>query len=188
MQNEFPQLNAIDDRVGDMPIDFSRLFAMLYNGLDVQIGIADNKAQIVVAANSILLASLALTGTGTLASPSLASDAPLDARLAIVLLVATAACLAASIFQALRSSRPNLRGPKAGSNLFFFGDIASQNEDDFVARFSAMSADDLKQAIMRQVHAKSLIVTAKYVHLRSSMHFLFAALALWLAMRLLLAL
>lgn len=168
------------------PLDYSRLFAALHNTMEMQISLADGKSAIIVAANSILIASIALTGgafSATLFEPS----APMTQRLALVTMAAMGVFLVLSIFYALRGSKPNLRRTRLSRNLFFFGDIAGLDEDAYVDAFLDMTMQDIKEQVARQVHARSLIIVKKYHSIRWSLRFLFVALGLFVVTRALLA-
>lgn len=168
--------------VRDVNLDFTRLFYMAFISLDTQIGIADTKAQLIMAANTILVASIAFS-PGTFSTVLLGDGGTLLQRISAGLSLAMLMALVTSIFFALGSSRPNLRGSRR-RNLFFFGHVAEMDEDEYLAAFMGMTMDQVKAAVIGQIHAKSGIVANKYRQIRLSLVFLFAGLILWIAARL----
>ncbi|MDL5055786.1 DUF5706 domain-containing protein [Oscillatoria laete-virens NRMC-F 0139] len=168
--------------VYDTSLDFTRLFYMAFISLDTQIGIADTKAQLIMAANTILVASIAFN-PGAFTTVVFGDGGTLLARISLGLSLAMLIALVTSIFFALGSSRPNLRGSQR-RNLFFFGHAAEMDEDDFLEQFMGMTMEEVKTAIIGQIHAKSIIVVNKYRQIRLSLVFLFTGLLLWIAARL----
>jgi hypothetical protein len=182
-----PKQVPVDMTAAEAPLDYSRLLAMLHTSMEMQISLADGKSSIIVAANSILIASLALSASAfstTLFDPA----APMTQRLALVTTAAMGVFLVLSIVYALRSSKPNLRRTRLAHNLFFFGDIAGMDEDVYVQSFLDMDMQAVKQQVARQIHARSLILMTKYLSIRWSLRFLFTALGLFVVTRTLLAL
>jgi hypothetical protein len=182
-----PKQVPVGMTAAEAPLDYSRLLAMLHTSMEMQISLADGKSSIIVAANSILIASLALSASAfstTLFDPA----APMTQRVALVTTAAMGVFLVLSIVYALRSSKPNLRRTRLTRNLFFFGDVAGMDEDAYVQSFLDMDMQAVKQQVARQIHARSLILMAKYLSIRWSLRFLFVALGLFVVTRTLLAL
>lgn len=176
-----PRMAANDATVQQAPLDFSRMIYMSFLGLDTQISIADTKAQLIMTANTILIASMVIA-PGSLGA--VLSGAPITARDAIVtlLLLGMGACLVISIYNALRSSGPRMTASRR-PNLFFFGHVAAMSEEQFEESFLGMNMMDVKTAVLGQIWAKSVIVQRKYKHVALAIRFLFLALGLWLIAR-----
>jgi hypothetical protein len=174
-------MSSNESSVSDARVDFGRMLSMLFQGLDTQISIADNKAQLIMTANTILIASM-VSAPGSIGA--LLSGGTLTIRDSAVtlLLLGMGACLVYSVYNALRSSGPRLE-VRRRANLLFFGDVAELSEEDFEAQFMDMNILEMKSAVLRQVHSKSVIVQRKYVHIRRAIRFLYLALALWLVAR-----
>ncbi|MFQ3567861.1 MAG: Pycsar system effector family protein [Aggregatilineales bacterium] len=168
-------------------IDFTRLVYMLHMSMDMQISIADTKAQLIMGANAILIASIALN-PGALSSALITADTQPVERFAVAISLLMVVALLISIYFALSSARPKLRGGTKQNNLFFFGTAAALEEAAYVEQFMALTMDDIKTSVIAQVHAKAVIVEKKYRGIRSSLLFLFIALLLWLLARLVFAL
>jgi hypothetical protein len=173
--------------VENTAIDFTRLFFMLYQGLDTQIALADTKAQLIMTANAILIASIAFS-RGTFANVLNGVASPVDMiTTATTLLMAL--FLVASVYFALLATRPRIVPPAVGTaNLFFFGHIAHMDIDSYTDQFMGMSMQDIKRDVLAQIHAKSAIVERKFRSVRFSLLCLFAGLLLWILTRLILAL
>jgi hypothetical protein len=190
-QNGLHMAPPLDRSVSDTLIDFTRLYSMLFNTLDMQTSIADTKAQLIITANTIMVASVAFDRNMLVNALGPNASAVHQFSLVVTLVMATALML--SIYYALRSSRPNMRSPRAGNvqatrNPFFFGHIAQMDENAFVDAFMGQTMQDVKLNVAQQIHAKSVVVNRKFRAIASSMNFLFVALGSWLLARLILAL
>lgn len=166
-----------EDQVSGVWLDFSRMFFMLYSNLDVQIQIADNKAHLVMAANTILLTGLALNSSS---AETIFND--LSNPLAILALLSTLAMVGmifGSLYYALMVARPRLIPASEQDNLFFFGDISNLQREEFVQRFMGQNMTEIKAAVLQQVHARSKVVMRKYADSRRSINFLVAAIVFW---------
>jgi len=168
-------------------IDFTRLVYMLHMSMDMQISIADTKAQLIMGANAILVASIALNPGALSSALVTAGSQPLE-RFAVAISLLMIVALLISIYFALSSARPKLSGAAKQKNLFFFGTAAALEEAAYVKQFMALTMDDVKMSVIAQIHAKAVIVDKKYRSIRSSLLFLFIALVLWLLVRLVFAL
>lgn len=177
-----PRVASNETSVGNAPIDFSRMMYMSFLGLDTQISIADTKAQLIMTANTILIASMVIA-PGSLGALLTGQALTLRDSVVTLLLLGMGACLVYSIYSALRSSGPRMTASRR-TNLFFFGHVAALSEEEFEAQFMQMNMLDVKSAVLRQIHAKSIIVQRKYRHIHVAIRFLFLALGLWLLARL----
>lgn len=175
--------------VREADIDFTRLFYMAFITLDTQIIIADTKAQLIMGANAVMIASLGFNQAetfGVLGNPA----ATTAQQSGLLLLLGMAVLMVMSVYYALNSSRPNLRNPQPGAmgrNLFFFGHVAQMSGDDYEQQFMGLTMEEVKRSVIRQIHAKSTIVTRKYAMINRSLMLLFLALILWLGSRVVLA-
>lgn len=164
-------------KVADIGLDFSRLFYMLYNHLDVQVQIADNKTNLILAANTILLTAFALN-PGTLEGALGAIDSLEDALVLASIIVMLVSVITSVIF-ALVAARPRTIRPHRPNNLFFFGDIVQHQQQDFVAAFMEQSIEDVRRNIIEQIYARSQVVTRKYNLINRSVLFLMLAILFW---------
>jgi hypothetical protein len=175
------RLAANEATVGQAPVDFSRMLYMSFLGLDTQISIADTKAQLIMTANTILIASMVIA-PGSLGALLSGQTLTLRDSVVTLLLLGMGASLVYSIYNALRSSGPRMTASRR-PNLFFFGHVAAMTEEDFEGQFMQMNMLDVKSAVLRQIYAKSVIVQRKYRHIHIAIRFLFLALGLWLVAR-----
>jgi hypothetical protein len=165
-------------RVEDLPIDFSRLFSILYNDLEQQITRIDGKAQLVLSTNAILAAVVGGVGIReTLSQNSLSNS---EVFLALSYL-AYFVLLLISVLYSLWAAFPQLNTPpnpllKNKINLYNPVLIAQMQAADYQNYFLEMRAEDLKVYIINQIHAKAAIVNAKAHRLRTSLNFLMVSL------------
>ena len=162
-------------------VDFTRMLYMSFMGLDTQISIADTKAQLIMTANTILIASMVIA-PGSLGALLSGQQLTLRDSVVTLLLLGMGASLVYSIYNALRSSGPRMTASRR-PNLFFFGHVAAMTEEDFEEKFMDMNMLDVKSGVLRQIYAKSVIVQRKYQHIHRAIRFLFLALGLWLIAR-----
>lgn len=163
--------------VREVGIDFTRLFYMLFQQMDTQIMLADSKAQLIITANAIIIASLSFD-TGTIRR-IVAAGTTLPDRLGLVVSVAMIVCIILSVFYALMTTRPNLIPPTQMGNLFFWGHIAQMSEADYRSRFMNMTIDEVKLSVITQIHARSKVVGRKFRTVQRSLDFLFISLLLY---------
>lgn len=176
---------SVSGTVRAVDLNFTRMLTMLDGTIDGQIARADHKAQLVLGANAILIASVSLDQgmirnalAGTISTLEVAS---------IVLAIMVIISLLLSVFFALLTARPNVAPPVQDLNPFFFGHIALLDADDFSERFLDLNSAEIKLYVLSQINAKARVARTKFVNIRYSLDFLFIALVLWLAVRLLLA-
>jgi hypothetical protein len=170
----------------------ARLFAyvlMLYNNLDVQVQIADNKAHLVMAANTILLTGLALNREGLQTAFQDFGD-PLS-LLALGATLLMLLMIFGSLYFALMVARPRLIGISKATdtprNLFFFGDVQSLGRDDFVEQFMHQDMTTIKRQVLQQIHNRSRVVMRKYEDSRRSINYLVGAIVFWVLAQMLMA-
>lgn len=163
--------------VRDVGIDFTRLFYMLYQQMDSQIILADSKAQLIITANAILIASISID-QGALRG-IIAAGTTLPDRVGMFLSVAMILSIILSVFFALSTTRPNTAPPAQMLNLFFWGHIAQMPEEDYRERFMNMSITEVKLYVITQIHARSRVVARKFRFVQRSLDFLFVSLLLY---------
>ncbi len=175
---------AAQERVADNRIDFTRLLYLLYMDLEQQIARADTKAQIILSANALLIAAVANLGFG-LEEVSLDSITA-GGALAMAAMVLTLAAAIVSVYSALRVAFPRLvssgrRAPDQDEDisLFYSGHIAQLTDDAYVSRFLDLTLQDVKEQVMRGIHAKAGIVQRKFVDVQRSMIGIMAAVVFW---------
>ena len=164
--------------VRDVGIDFTRLFYMLYQQMDSQIVLADSKAQLIITANAIIIASITLD-QGAIRR-IIDAGTSLPDRLGLVLSVAMIVCIMLSVFYALATTRPNTAPPAQILNLFFWGHISQIPEAEYRERFMDMSINEVKLSVVTQIHARSKVVARKFRTVQRSLDFLFVSLLLYL--------
>ena len=164
--------------VRDVGIDFTRLFYMLYQQMDSQIILADSKAQLIITANAIIIASITLD-QGALRRIVDAGTALPD-RIGLALSVLMIGSIILSVFFALATTRPNLAPPAQVVNLFFWGHAAQMPEPDYREQFMNMTIEEVKQSVLTQIHARSGVVARKFRFVQRSLDFLFVSLILYL--------
>jgi hypothetical protein len=151
--------------VKEYDIDFTRLLYMQHNEVDLSIRHADQKAQLILGVNTVFIAALA------------SGLAP--GNTAVLLEAVVLGLLIFSVFFALRTVMPRFRREGFRANLFFFGDIMEMTQEDYVKAYMNLNLQDVKVAIMQQIHVKSSIVHRKYTNVQRSLTFLILALFAW---------
>ncbi len=158
--------------------DSSPISALILEHMEGLIRATDTKAQLTLAANTLLAAAVSISDRGI--TPQFPQVVTLkDAVIAIASLLLLG-CLIISFYYALRTIRPSLvvRGQEFES-LFYFGYINSLSRDEFVDVFSSQTGPAIQAALLEQVHAKSQLVERKFSYIRNAVNTLFFALVLW---------
>jgi disulfide bond formation protein DsbB len=163
-----------------------RMAIKLFDHIEGQIARTDTKAQLIVAADTLLVAATSSTKAGYIAM-LLSTSAATSTRLELLYIIAMFIAAALSFYFAARVVRPSTKPLKTVS-LMFFEQIASQEEAAFVRSFEAQSGASLLDAVLGEVHAKSRIAREKYRSIRASVDWLTAALIFWAAAELVVAL
>jgi len=158
---------------------------LMFEHIEEQIGRADTKAQLTLAADALLVGTLASLGKGT-ASSLLSNTSPVLDRLADLFTILMFLALICSVYWAIRVVNPHLRGSKRFT-LMYFGQISQMNEDDFIQKFLNQSLHDLKVSTLAQVHTTARIAQLKFTRARWSVNFLLMSLVFWTIIQLLLA-
>ncbi len=165
--------------------DIRGLAVLLFDHIATQINRADTKAGLILAADTLFATTIAALNRGLLLSLFDPAALVPNRVIALCALLMFAALLV-SAFLALVVARPVLPIGN-GSNLFYFGRIARLEKGDFLARFACQSAEEIRAALLTDVHEQAQIARDKFMRVRSSLDFLIVALALWVFIQLTLA-
>jgi len=168
------------------PLSNLDLAKVMFDHMQGQINFADTKAQLTLAADALLAATIAPYGKGIALSLLDAGAPPLSRILALVT-AAMIITLMLSVYFALSSARPVMRLKSAMPSLFFFGDIVAQSESAFIQNFTTKVSGELQREMLAQVYAKATIAKHKFAAIRISLNFLVAALILWVAVQVMIA-
>ncbi len=155
----------------------TEMASLLFDHIEGQLARADNKAQLILAADTLLAAALTLSGggIGKMFNAGMTAGEVVSNSVSVLLFLS----LIVSIFFAILASKPILKTPSQERNLFFFGHITDCKPDEFAAQFLNQSEDDIREALLGQVYTKSLIASYKFKRVGRSTNFLIIALALW---------
>lgn len=153
------------------------LSALIYSYLGGQITLADTKAQLILAADALLLASVATFNQG-IVSQLFDPTTSLVTKLTTLLTFIIFGALVASIYYALRVARPTLPLSKK-PNFFYFADVTRFKEADFRRMFTQQTEADVTDALLYEVWLLSLIAYRKFDRVRLSINWLIAAFVLW---------
>lgn len=168
-------------------VDTTQLATQLFEHVQGQINFADTKAQLTLAADALLAAVVAPQGRSLLGG-LLDGSAPPLTRIAALLGLLMFASVLLSVYFALVVARPMLRVGGARPSLFYFGTIVQHSEEEFIKAFVSQSSEDVRLALLAQVHARAKIAWRKFTAIQRSLDFLVAALVLWTVAQVLLAL
>lgn len=142
------------------------LFRATYQNQSNLIQMADNKANIIISINTMIISSIiAITGYGAIAGKIDAYDS--KAIVPIVLIVLS--CLISVIF-AIQAARPKLLkakvvgGSMQKSSLLFFGIISGYTQQAYLDEMKKLldSGDDLYEHMTIDVYNQGLILKRKY--------------------------
>jgi len=197
--NHHQQLNGTDQHAGNHILtltpqkapspsqeeEITKATILLFEHIEDQIGRADTKAQLTLAADALLAGTLATLGKGA-AKSLLSNTSPMLDRAADLFAILMFLALVCSIYWALRVVNPHLHGSKRFT-LMYFGQVAQMHEDDFITTFGNQSLSDLKVSILAQVHTKAKIAQIKFTRIRWSVNFLVVSLICWSIIQLFLA-
>ncbi len=142
------------------------LFRVAYRGQNSLIQVADNKANIIISINTMILSSIiAITGYGVVAGQIETYDA--KALVPVVLIIIS--CLFSMIF-AIQAARPkiinaNKKGSsKEKSSLLFFGVIAGYRQQEYLDDLRTMmdTGNELYEHMSIDLYNQGLILHRKY--------------------------
>lgn len=175
-----PEPNGIE-RVADYRMDLTRLVYMLYQDHEQQIARCDMKANLILSANSILLAVTASLATRFIQGNATHHGLVLVATLLVPMLLASGF----AIQSALSIAYPRLwvvpkdREDSSDSELFFSAQIAALSPEQYLHKFLAAGLDDIKRHVLLNVHAKARVLTAKYRQVRRGISATLVAFVFW---------
>jgi hypothetical protein len=142
------------------------LFRVAYRNQITLIQIADNKANIIISINAMIISSIiAVSGYGVVADKMQYDKANIIIPVAFILL----SCLTSAIF-AIQAAKPKLLRPmsldtkKDKSSLLFFGVISEYTQQQYLERMNTLlSSDrDIYDTMTIDLYNQGLILTRKY--------------------------
>lgn len=164
-----------------------QLASMLFGHIEDQLTLADTKAQLIIAADTLLAATTAFfLNRDAIARFFISTASILDRFIGAISLLLFAG-LIISIYFALLAARPMLRLSGQRRSLFYFGHIAKLSEQDFTNEFLGQTALEIRESILAQAHAKAVIANTKYERVRRSIDFFIFGLILWVILQLAIA-
>ncbi len=178
-----PSLPSANDAVGDYRVDLTRLLYMLYMDSEQQLARCDMKANLILTANSILLAVAASIAVNYLKNAPQTEMLVYAAGMLIPLLLLCGFAIQAALsvaYPRLQPVRPDESNP-ATANLFYSGYIATQTPEAYLSRFLNTSLDEVKRQAILGAHAKASILARKYQMVRRGIRATFAAFGFWVA-------
>jgi hypothetical protein len=152
----------------------------LFDRLEDQVNRTDIKAQVVLAADALLLGWFS-TQNPTAVQTLLGAHTSPAARVAAVLTMLVFVGLFLSLASGLIVIWPR-GGASAPATLVYFGGIARRTEVDFVAAFLRQSREEVVKEILAGVHATARIAQQKLRWVSISIVYLLATLVLWTAL------
>lgn len=142
------------------------LFRSTYQNQSNLIQMADNKANIIISINTMIISSIiAITGYGAVAGKIETYDAKVLVPIVLIIL----SCLVSVIF-AIQAARPKLirakseGGEMQKSSLLFFGVIAQHKQQEYLDKMNQLlnSGDEVYQHMTIDLYNQGLILKRKY--------------------------
>ena len=142
------------------------LFRVAYRNQIALIQIADNKANLIISINTMIISSIiAVSGYGIVAERFQYNKANIIIPIALILL----SCLTSAIF-AIQAAKPKLIAPKAldtnkdKTSLIFFGVISQFSQVEYLERMRTLLASDadVYETMSIDLHNQGIILTRKY--------------------------
>lgn len=168
-----------DQKFDDYPLDLTRLLTTLYQDIEHQIARADMKANLILAANSVLIA-----GAVNIAVNYLREADELRHSWLLLLSLSPAVLMSAlAVYYALTVAYPRQsRGTDAVVNgeLFASTRIAAQPAAAFSEAFLGASTQQIKRHVLASVHAKASILQVKFARVRFGIYATVGAFLGWL--------
>jgi hypothetical protein len=161
------QAAGVDDKTVDLAVS-------LFAHVEDQINRTDIKAQVILAADAILLGWFG-TQQPTSIRAILTGHTAASGLMSAVLTALVFVGLILSLTCGLLVIWPRV-GVSPDSSLVYFGSIARRDESDYVAGFLRQSRLDLIQSVLAGVHAKARVADHKFRWVRRSVAFLLVAL------------
>ncbi len=165
----------------------AQLAVQLFEHMQGLINFADTKAQLTLAADALLAATITTMSQQVMVNLLNSNALPL-ARIAGLLGVLMFVALLLSIYFSLVVARPVLHVSGAKNHsLFYFGHIVQYSEKEFIEAFMSLTDEEAQAALLTQIYARSKIVWRKFTAIRHSLDFLVVTLVLWVTTQVLLA-
>ncbi|MEK6781872.1 MAG: Pycsar system effector family protein [Bacteroidota bacterium] len=145
------------------------LFKVAFRNQITLIQIADNKANIIISINTMIISSIiAITGYGVVAD-KIAYD---KANILIPITLIILSCLISAIF-AIQAARPklmkakNIEEKEEKSSLLFFGVISKHSQDEYLNLINTLltSDNDIYETMTIDLHNQGKILARKYAFL-----------------------
>jgi hypothetical protein len=144
------------------------LFRVAYRNQIALIQIADNKANLIISINTLIVSTIiAVSGYGIVADRFAYNKTSIIIPITLILL----SCLASAIF-AIQAAKPKLitQGPldpdkeKVKTSLIFFGVIARYDQAEYLDRMKSLLASDtdVYETMSIDLHNQGMILTRKY--------------------------
>ena len=142
------------------------LFRVAYRNQITLIQIADNKANLIISINTLIISSIiAVSGYGVVAEHLQYDKANVLVPVSLILL----SCLASAIF-AIQAAKPKmitkgaLDEQKDKTSLIFFGEIAQHDQATYLARMKALMSSDeqVYETMSIDLHNQGMILARKY--------------------------
>ncbi len=142
------------------------LYRVAYRNQIALIQIADNKANLIISINTMIISSvIAVSGYGLVAHQFEANRTNIVVPIALILLT----CLISAIY-AIQAAKPKLIKPgalsmsKDKSSLIFFGMISNFTQSEYLEKMKALrtSEEDVYETMNVDLHNQGLILNRKY--------------------------
>jgi hypothetical protein len=141
------------------------LFRVTYRNQNNLIQIADNKANIVISINAMIISSIiAITGYGAIANQLDLYKSNILVPIALIVI----SCLVSAMF-AIQAARPKVISAskvpdKDKSSLLFFGVIARYSQKEYLEKMNELlqSRTDIHKNMTIDIYNQGLILTRKY--------------------------
>ncbi len=142
------------------------LYRVAYRNQIALIQIADNKANLIISINTMIISSIiAVSGYGVVADQFDANRTNIVIPISLILL----SCLVSAIF-AIQAAKPKLITPEIlaqsrnKSSLIFFGMISQFSQNEYLQKMKElrMSDEDIYETMNIDLHNQGLILNRKY--------------------------
>ena len=171
--------DAKPDKDGFVPDRAStELIKALFEHIENQLARVDEKAELTITGNAILVAATSLSNSEAIAT-IMNSDCGILFRTTASIQLLMLVTLLASFYFSFQAVIPRLISTEKGKNLFDFSYIIQLSEDEYATQFFSQSHQETYLALRSEIHTLSKIANNKYKKLRYSFISLFSAFVLW---------
>lgn len=148
------------------------LYRVAYRNQISLIQIADNKANLIISINTMIISSIiAVSGYGLVANQFDTNRSNIIIPISLILLT----CLVSAIF-AIQAAKPKILTSKIlaqstqKSSLLFFGMISQYNQDEYLEKMKALcqSDDEIYETMNIDLHNQGMILNRKYALLNKA--------------------